>query len=58
MMPANSSPVVGGVMVMAFAPARIVSKMLSSVGPPVAMMAACGYCSRMWRTMLAVSAAP
>ena len=24
----------------------------------VAMMAACGYCSRMWRTMLAVSAAP
>lgn len=58
MMPANSSPVVGGVMVMAFAPARMVSKMLSSVGPPVAMMAACGYCSRMWRTMLAVSAAP
>ena len=42
MMPANSSPVVGGVMVMAFAPARMVSKMLSSVGPPVAMMAACG----------------
>ena len=36
----------------------MVSKMLSSVGPPVAMMAACGYCSRMWRTMLAVSAAP
>ena len=38
MEPLKSSDVGGGVQEMAFAPARMVSRMLSSVGPPVAIM--------------------
>lgn len=39
---ANSSPLDGGVYVIALAPASIVSKIDSFVGPPVAIMATSG----------------
>ena len=57
MMSRKISPLDGGVHVMALAPARMVSRMLSSVGPPVAMMGTSGCCSRMQRTTAGVSAA-
>ena len=43
---------------MALAPAWIVSRMVASVGPPVAMMGISGNFSRICRTMAGVSAAP
>ncbi len=55
---ANSSPLEGGVYVMALAPAWMVSRMVSSVGPPVAMMGTSGNLSRMERTMAGVLPAP
>ena len=57
MMSRKISPLDGGVHVMALAPALMVSRMLSSVGPPVAMMGTSGCCSRMRRTTAGVSAA-
>ena len=47
----------GGVQVMALAPAWMVSKMASSLGPPVAMMGISGWRSRSAATSCGVSAA-
>ena len=55
---ANSSPLDGGVYVIALAPASIVSKIDSLVGPPVAIMATSGYSFRISATIDAVAAAP
>lgn len=55
---ANSSPLDGGVYVIALAPASIVSKIDSFVGPPVAIMATSGYSFRISATIDAVAAAP
>ena len=55
---ANSSPLDGGVYVIALAPASIVSKIDSLVGPPVAIMATSGYSYRISATIDAVAAAP
>src|SRR5690606_41421565 len=54
----KSSPVVGGVYVMALAPASIVAIIVSSVGPPVATIGTSGNSSLICLTMLAVFAAP
>ena len=43
---------------MALAPARMVARMVSSVGPPVAMMGTSGNCLRIWATISGVRAAP
>ena len=50
--------VLGGVIVIALAPARIVSQMLSSPPPPVAIIGTSGYCVRIFRTMSGVSIPP
>lgn len=43
----NTSPLLGGVQMMALAPASMVAVMLSPVGPPVAMMGICRLMARM-----------
>ena len=54
MIPLKTSPLVGGVHVIAFAPASIVSSIDSSVGPPVAIIGNSGNSRRISLTIEAV----
>ena len=58
MIAAKSSPLLGGEQVIAFAPAWMVSRIVSSFGPPVARIGMFGNCARMRRTICGVAAAP
>ena len=58
MIRANSTPLEGGVYVMALAPAWMVRRIDSSVGPPVAMMGTFGKSRRISATISGVAAAP
>ena len=53
----KTSPFVGGVHVTAFAPAAIVALMVSSVGPPVAIIGMSGYFLRIFSISSGVLAA-